>query len=136
VEEAVRIPDGLPQAMCQYYEAQEKRDWKKTYSLRPKDFRQVVGFDFYEKEMSEQTPQIALSRLNILSVKPSRPSEVAVRVDFYRGPGGASKPFDPSTGFAMTGETTEWIAEPEGWRCAGCGEVLLHAINSRMVFPD
>ena len=128
------VPEGLLAAMCQYYEAQERRDWKETYNLRPRDFRELVPYDTYVRDMSKRSPHLAYLKLEIHSVKNTRPHEIMTAVDFYRGPGG--KPFDPRTGSSYTRGITEWILEADAWKCASCGEELLYTLNTRMVFPD
>jgi hypothetical protein len=136
VDSGFTMPPGLDQAVCQYYEMQERRDWNKTYSLRPGDFRKLVPYELYEREMSKHPPALGLARLHIRSLRETRPSEIMMTVDFYRGSGGASKPMDPSTGSARIGERTEWVSDPDGWKCAGCGEVFSFTMNTRMVFPN
>ena len=130
------IEEPLRDAICQYYNAQERHDWSSTFRQRPKLFQKFVDFAFYSRDMSERAPISKLTLLDVRSIRRVGLSQYQVIADFIRTKEGTLlEATDPSKRYASVNVDTDWEYEGEGWKCASCGEVQLFTLNERIVRP-
>jgi hypothetical protein len=92
-----------------------------------------VPFELYKRKMAERPPKIPIFKMLIRKVEYVRANEVHVVVDVQRMDEPGAKEFSRQKGASSLGNRTEWEFEPDGWKCAACGEEPSFILNGRVV---
>ena len=134
----------LANAIDDYYYAESKKRWEKTYNMRPHEYKQIIGFHLYRNKMDEFMDGWSLNRVRIVGYGPTydeyyRASVIKITIRFFDRM--IEEPDDimlkllweqhPNK-IITTDEDTLWILENEGWRCLQCGQRHHMILNRRM----
>ncbi|MEZ5438410.1 MAG: hypothetical protein R3F12_08645 [Lysobacteraceae bacterium] len=130
VDPLLKVPDDVMTAVCSYYTAENASDWRSTYEMRPKAFRQLVPFDFYAKSMTKEKMGHGVFRLIVTRFAPESEGGIEVGFDFLE-----RRSNDRAGYLKTTDETTIWRKEDDAWRCVACGQRGRFISNHQMTYP-
>lgn len=128
----------LRNLITRYYRAETRHDWAATYALRRREFRGIVTFARYKKEMERGIKGWALLRIDILKVSPRGDTDLEILMRFREkiDAAVARKLFDGKSnpGGMNSNEHTVWRRGKGGWEpLALASRSHLHS-NHRIVY--
>jgi len=129
------VTPRLLQALCAYFDAENRSDWRSTYRFRSSAFQKRIPFELYSKEMSRSKAEFEVVILDVLGVQHSSPASVVLSVDFYEMRSGSGRKFSPAHGFIARAEELSW-ANNGKWICRACGHRGRFGLNGDIVQSD
>jgi hypothetical protein len=118
------LDSSLKKAINIYYGLEKMQDWERTYSFRPKSFRDSVPKETYLKYMRQDNSGWKLINYRVLEIKKQDFGTVA-KIKFTE----QSK----SHGLFNIIENTHWIKREGEWFCSDCGVRTHLSLNALLV---
>lgn len=136
--DALILYPGLRKAIEEYYLAEARRDWQKTYARRPAAFQRMVPFDVYQREMDKGSSGWNLVRVDVQkSMRSDKNDEVIVVLEFQESFNAAvaQSRFEGRVSSGTTSRTEEsiWKRSETSWISVQPGQRGHLPLNDRVV---